>query len=118
MVNSRSKGKRGELEWARMLRALGFDGARRGQQFKGGPDSPDVVDGIPGTHAEVKRTESFRLWDALHQAAAEANEGDVPYVAHKRNRSQWVVIVNAVDLIEFAQRILGLPASSRKEDPD
>lgn len=42
MTNSRAKGARGEREWAKVLTRMGFP-ARRGQQFAGGPDSPDVV---------------------------------------------------------------------------
>ena len=45
-VNSREKGKRGELELARALRALGYD-CRRGQQYSGKNGDADVV-GLPG----------------------------------------------------------------------
>ena len=45
---SRDKGKAGERELASKLREYGYD-ARRGVQFHGGPDSPDVV-GLPGIH--------------------------------------------------------------------
>jgi Holliday junction resolvase len=38
-MNSRAKGKRGELEIAKVLRENGYD-AHRGQQYKGGADSP------------------------------------------------------------------------------
>jgi hypothetical protein len=38
-MNSRNKGKRGELEAAKFLASEGFP-ARRGQQFSGGADSP------------------------------------------------------------------------------
>ena len=41
-MNSRQKGKVGEREFAALLRVQGFD-ARRGVQFCGGVDSPDVV---------------------------------------------------------------------------
>ena len=41
-MNSRAKGARGERLWRDELRAQGFT-ARRGQQFSGSPDSPDVV---------------------------------------------------------------------------
>lgn len=40
MTHSRNKGKRGEWELVRLLRAEGFD-ARRGQQFRGTPESPE-----------------------------------------------------------------------------
>lgn len=54
-INSRAKGKRGELEAVKFLRSLGFT-ARRGQQFSGGPDSADVeVEELSNVYIEVKR---------------------------------------------------------------
>jgi hypothetical protein len=41
-MNSSQKGKRGERAWRDELIAHGYS-ARRGQQFSGTPDSPDVV---------------------------------------------------------------------------
>lgn len=41
-INSRAKGKRGELQLAHKLTELGYP-AERGQQRKGGEDSPDVI---------------------------------------------------------------------------
>jgi hypothetical protein len=41
-MDSRRKGKVGEREFAALLREHGFD-ARRGVQYSGGVDSPDVV---------------------------------------------------------------------------
>ena len=102
-TNSRSKGKRGELEWAAWLRDnLGLD-ARRGQQFHGGGDSPDVVGGIPGTHAEVKRVEALNLSKAMAQAVGDCAAGSVPYVAHRRNRGEWMVTLRASDAERFSE---------------
>lgn len=47
-VNSRSKGKRGELELARELKHHGY-ACRRGQQFSGASGDADVI-GLPGIH--------------------------------------------------------------------
>ena len=103
MTNSRAKGCRGELEWAHWLRDnLDLD-ARRGQQFKGTPDSPDVVGGIPGTHCEVKRVEALNLAKAMVKAAEDAGKGDVAYVAHRRNRGEWLVTLRADDLVRLAE---------------
>jgi Holliday junction resolvase len=53
-VNSKRKGADGERLAAKYLCSLGFD-ARRGCQFSGGPDSPDlVVTDLPNVHIEVK----------------------------------------------------------------
>lgn len=101
-MNSRDKGIRGELEFAAYLRERGF-GARRGQQFSGGGDSPDVVHSIPGVHLEVKRVEQFRLYDAVEQAVADAG-GKMPVVVHRKNRCEWVAILRIDDLLELLGR--------------
>lgn len=116
MVNSRAKGAAGEREWRDYLRALGCTEARRGQQFAGGPDSPDVVGGFPGTHVEVKRVEALNIENAMRQAEHDAGynhetgkEAAVPYlsyVAHRRNRTEWLVTVRARNLVEFCRRVL------------
>jgi Holliday junction resolvase len=107
-MNSKEKGKRGEREWATYLTDLGF-AARRGQQFRGGPDSPDICGGIDGTHAEVKRVERLLLHDAMQQAVGEAGVGEVPYVASRRNRGEWLVTIRASDLLDFARCLLKTP---------
>jgi hypothetical protein len=101
-MNSRAKGKRGELEWSAYLRDhLGCTGARRGQQYAGGPDSPDVVGGIPGTHAEVKRVERLNLDKAMDQVIQDIELCIVPYVAHRKNHGMWMVTILADDIRRF-----------------
>jgi Holliday junction resolvase len=99
-VNSRAKGKRGELEFAEYLRSRGFT-ARRGQQFSGGGDSPDVVSSLPGVHIEVKRRETGNLYGWLSQAVADAKVGTIPIVFHRRNNEEWVAILRAEDMISL-----------------
>jgi hypothetical protein len=76
-VNSRQKGKRGELAFVKVLKGMGYN-ARRGQQFKGGADSPDIVcPDLPGIHFEVKFGDvvvfgNAAMDKALEQAATEA----------------------------------------------
>jgi Holliday junction resolvase len=105
-LNSREKGKRGEREWAECLRSMGFKNARRGQQFSGSPESPDVVGGIPMTHAEVKRVQALNISVAMGQAARDAGSQEIPYVAHRRNGEEWLVTVKAKDLIRLAKQIV------------
>ena len=102
-MNSRNKGKGGELEWARFLNdRIPAAQARRGQQFSGGPDSPDVVSTLP-FHFEVKRTERLHIEKAIEQAERDC-DGDMPVVAYRRNRGQWLVVMRAVDFIELLRR--------------
>ncbi len=93
-MNSREKGKRGERQWRDELRANGY-AARRGQQFSGSPDSPDVVcDSLPWIHFEVKAVERLNIEDAMDQARRDAG-GKAPIVAHRRNFRPWLVTMEA-----------------------
>lgn len=109
-INSRTKGAAGEREFAVLLRERGYRSAKRGQQFRGGGDSPDVV-GIEGVHFEVKRSERFNLYDAVNQARRDADGhalrwgGVRPVVAHRCNatrktgdcRGEWLFVLGAED---------------------
>ncbi len=99
MTNSRAKGCRGEREIAAILREHGYS-ARRGQQFSGGGDSPDVVHDIPGVHLEVKRVEALQLYPAVAQAKRDCG-GKVPVVVHKKNREEWVAILPLQDFLNL-----------------
>lgn len=100
-MNSRKKGKTGELELAALLRDHGVE-ARRGQQFRGGADSPDVV-GLPGVHVECKRVERLNIYDAYEQAVRDAGN-DIPAVFHRKNRKQWLVTVGFQDFMKLYKR--------------
>lgn len=96
-INSRAKGCRGEREWRDMLRAEGYE-ARRGQQFSGGTDSPDVICGdLPGLHFEVKLVQNLNV-DRVMNEQAEPDAGDkIPVIAHRKNHSKWLVTLKAED---------------------
>lgn len=99
MVNSRQKGKRGELEFAEVLRNAGFLDARRGQQFAGSPDSPDVVcKALPRVHFEVKRTQAGNPYVWLAQAIEDAGD-KTPIIAHRRNGKDWIAVMSMTDLL-------------------
>lgn len=101
-INSRAKGCRGEREWRDILRENGFE-ARRGQQYAGGGDSPDVmcVELDPFVHFEVKRVESLSLYKAIDQAKEDCPKGKWRAVAHKKSRKEWLVIMPAGDWIDL-----------------
>ena len=99
-MNSRGKGKRGELEFAAFLRQHGID-ARRGVQYAGGVDSPDIVsEALAWLHIEVKRVEVFNLAKACAQAARDS-AGKPWIVAHRRNRKPWFITMDAVTRARF-----------------
>ena len=108
MTNSKQKGKRGERECAEELRKWwGAEDARRGVQYQGSPESPDVK-GIEGLHLECKRTERFRLYAALEQADDERPEGSVPVVWHRKNHKPSVVVIKTEDVPVFVRHFAGI----------
>ena len=103
---SRDKGKRGELEVAALMREHGFE-AKRGQQHRGGSDSPDVIHSIPGLHVEVKFRERFSLYAALGKAdkESETNYADVPAIFHRQVRQPWIVTLYAEDFLHIMEQL-------------
>jgi len=100
MTNGRAKGCRGELEAAKTWAYVMGGKARRGQQFSGGNESPDVVSSFPGIHLEVKRTERGNPYDWLAQARRDA-QGKCPVVLHRRNNQPWIMILELNDAPKF-----------------
>lgn len=97
-INSKAKGKRAELEIAAILRGYGYKG-RRGVQYQGGEDSPDVV-GLPGIHIEVKHVEKLNIHEAMNQARRDCGE-NIPAVFHRKNRTPWLVTLDMDDFIKI-----------------
>ena len=107
-INSRTKGKVGELELVNFMKERGFD-CRRGQQFAGGTDSPDVLTNCPaleGYHIEVKRKEAGNPYEWLRQAATDAGLFKVPVVAHRRNKERWIAIIDFRDFLALVANAL------------
>jgi len=103
-VNSRAKGARAEREMAReWVRVFGGQ-ARRGQQFAGGTDSPDVISSYENLHLEVKRVEAGNPYVWMDQAVRDAGD-KVPVVLHRRNGRDWLLIVRLEDGPRLAQEI-------------
>lgn len=104
-MNSRAKGVRGERQWRDELRANGY-AARRGQQFSGSPDSPDVVcDELSWLRFEVKAVERLNIEDAMDQARRDAGS-NVPVVAHRRSFRRWLVTMDAETFFQFLRGTL------------
>ena len=102
----RNKGKRGELMHRDVLRHFGFTDAERGQQRHGGPDSPDVRNGIPKTHPEVKYYKSHAALRHMEQATDEKPDGSIPYVVLRENGMALldeVWLIRASDIEAFVE---------------
>lgn len=98
-MNSRAKGKRGELELVHVLKAHDFD-VHRGQQYSGANGDADVV-GINGLHIECKRVQSLNIEKALQQSEADARGREIPCVMHRKNHEEWKVTVRLADFLDM-----------------
>lgn len=101
-INSKQKGKAGELELAHELQKYGYE-ARRSIQYCGANGDADVV-GVPGLHIECKRVERLNIQEAMKQSRNDAREGEIPVVMHRKNRDKWLV---TLDLEEFIKILKG-----------
>ncbi len=107
------KGKIGEREAAAELGMLLGCHARRGVQYHGGPDSPDVVIDA-NLHIEAKRVEKLSLYDAVDQAVGDAPTGAVPVVWHRRNRRESVLVIRTADAVAFAREVVRVAGGGQK----
>lgn len=103
-INSKHKGKIGELEIVNLLKKFGFN-ARRSVQYCGRTgDAPDVVvEGLP-LHIEVKRTERFS-WKYYTQAVNDSKaSGKTPVVFYRQSYQPWMVLLSAEDFLELMKK--------------
>ena len=98
-MNSREKGKRGERMLAEELREAGYKDARRGVQYQGGTDSPDVV-GIPNVHVECKFCEKAEIRKWMAQSIRDAGD-KIPTVMWKKSREEWLVVMRLTDFVKL-----------------
>ena len=102
-INSREKGKRGELTVSKFFQEHGYD-AHRSVQFCGKTGQAADVIGVDGLHLEVKFQETMHLYDWMAQAVRDSEaegKGNIPVVVHKQNRKDMLVTMRADDWIAF-----------------
>lgn len=97
-INSRSKGKRGELDLCRALREVMGWTVRRSQQFCGKAGDADLlVDEAPDLFVECKLVQKLNV-PAVMRVAVEQAKGQLPLLCHRRDREEWLVTLRLSDL--------------------
>lgn len=105
MVNSRAKGKRGELEAALLLTQMGLKSRRSAQYCGKGGDADLALEA--DLHVEVKLQEQMHPYKWMEQAIRDsAKTKRRPIVLCRRTRSPWLVIMQADDLIPISREVL------------
>lgn len=105
-INSRNKGAAGERELSKKFQELFGCSARRGQQFSGSPDSPDIVTSIPGIHVECKRVEKLNIYAAIQQSKRDAGADEIPVVCFRKNREKWILAVELDSALKFSETMV------------
>jgi hypothetical protein len=105
-INSRRKGKAGELEAAAELnRLLPHAHARRSQQHSGTESASDLIaPGLPGLWLEVKRVQALNLHKTFEKSLEQC--GDLaPVVLHRKNGTDWLITFRLEDLHAFVRQV-------------
>lgn len=104
MINSRNKGKRGELEVVSLLKTHGYSTARRTfGQARGGAECPDVECEEFGYWIEVKLGNLDPGKAHIQASADAAMHGDIrhPVVFSRRNGEDWLVTIDALEFLKL-----------------
>lgn len=93
-INSKQKGKAGELEFCHECAKYGFDKVYRTAQTNGKLEqSLADCEGLDYIHPEVKRVEKLNIYTAIQQAIRDTSakkEKKLPIVFHRKNRHKWL----------------------------
>ena len=98
-INSKRKGKTGELEFAHECEKYGFTNVHRTAQTNGKLEqSLADCEGLEGIHIEVKRVEQLNIHKAMDQAVRDSEgHNEIPIVAHRKNNTKWLITMTAED---------------------
>ena len=105
-INSRAKGKRGELEARDAVREhwSAPDCIRAAQGA--GAYAADLLHAGHEIHVEIKCVAKIGTEKFILQAERDAAEGELPIVVMRQNRGEWCVMFRLKDSIRFADMIV------------
>lgn len=106
-INSKRKGKTGELEFAHECEKYGFTNVHRTAQTNGKLEqSLADCEGLEGIHIEVKRVEQLNIDKAMEQSIRDlkTKKGKrIPVVFHRKNRKPWKATMLLEDWFKLYQ---------------
>lgn len=120
-INSRSKGKRGELSAVRFWSDQGWQGGRRGFQGRGGDEAPDII--IPELSdvfwMEVKHCEKLHPYLWMEKATRDSGMVKIPTVQMKSNNRDWMTLMWSTDFAGLlrAETLLINPSGAEEDTP-
>jgi hypothetical protein len=99
MTNSRTKGRAGEQEVARILRdELRLEVRRNWEAQSAVANQCDLI-GVPGWAVEVKRAKVLRIKEWWQQAVQQALAAKArPVLVYRQDRAPWSAMISLMDL--------------------
>lgn len=114
-INSRQKGKRGELELCHILKeSFGWDAERSVQHCGNAGDSDLILKGFPNLFVECKRVEQLNLSKAMELAKKQAGQ-KVPAIFHRKDREDWMVTIPLGHLLHLSLMLAAGPRLTLQE---
>lgn len=106
-INSRRKGKVGELEAAAELnQVVPGAHARRSQQHSGAESASDLIaPGLSGLWLEVKRVQSLNIQKVMEKSLEQCGSL-APVLLHRKNGTDWLVTCRLSDLSRVAHEVV------------
>lgn len=117
-INSKQKGKKGELYVANKFKEHGYN-CNRTAQFKGNTGRADDIEGIDYIHCEVKFVERLNIEEAIKQAIRDSlasNRKAMPTVFHKKNYNELLVTMRFEDWIKMYNEYYSSMKLKEKEE--
>ena len=102
-INSKRKGAVGEREVAHILQEHGYDARRTAQYCGNTGDAADVI-GLDGFHIEVKRCETTKIWDWIHQAERDHKAEEIPLVVFRKSHEDWHVVLKFTSFLKIIKK--------------
>jgi Holliday junction resolvase len=97
---SRTKGKLGELEVVRLLRAHGWPNARRTSDGRR-QGSCDIAEGPEACVIEIRRREAVNVPKGMREVSERTSFTELPVLVHRPSRSPWLATLPLEELLDL-----------------
>ena len=101
MINSKRKGKMGELNLVKKLKEYGYNCVRTEQYNGKAEDSEADLRGLQGIHIEVKNREKHNIYDYIEQVKRDKNDNEIGTVFIKSNNKEWLCLLTLDDFMRL-----------------
>ncbi len=72
--------------------------------------------GLEGFHIEVKRCETTKIWDWIHQAENDHKAEEIPLVVFRKSHEEWQVCLSLESFLKIIKKLDGDTNESRSND--